>query len=258
MHYSNTRSRAGLVALVFTLIISLVAAAPIRAAYSEPSSSSTLSPLQVSNPSLNGQVGISEISLSGRMSTLPTATRTLTRRHISTDMDDQLVRRSVGSKIKAAFRKAGKAIKHGFQKLGKGIVTAAKKVGKFIKKTGAKIIKFGMKVLESVGDVVGKVVGFIPGLKPLGKAIEGVSKVAGVISDHIHTHLSKALEKGMRVMEKANKILRFVPRRRDLSEEEAFQHQDISDAYYFEERDDITLENRGESYFEANERDVYY
>ena len=125
MHYSNIGSRAGLVALVFALIISLVSAMPIPAAGYE---SSTLSPS--SNPSLNGLPEVDtanlKILLSGRMSTLPTATRALARRvrcllvfhllagiyrawliflqqDISTNMDDQLVRRSVGSKIHAAF-----------------------------------------------------------------------------------------------------------------------------------------------------------
>ena len=72
-------SRAGLVALLFTLIISLVSAAPIP----ESISSSTSSPRNVSN--LNGQAGQdriqldtagnSDILLKGRMSTLPLATR---------------------------------------------------------------------------------------------------------------------------------------------------------------------------------------
>ena len=60
----------------------------------------------------------------------------------------------------------------------------------------------------------------------------------------------------MNVMNKANKIMDYIPRRRDL-EENAFQQRDIGEAYYFEERDDFVLENREESYFEANERDIY-
>ena len=127
MHYSNIGSRAGLVALVFALIIPLVSAIPIPAAGYV---SSTLS--SSSNPSLNGLPEVDTVNLnlkillSGRMSTLPTATRALARRvryllvfhllagiywasliflqqDISTNMDDQLVRRSVGSKIHAAF-----------------------------------------------------------------------------------------------------------------------------------------------------------
>lgn len=127
-----------------------------------------------------------------------------------------------------------------------------------MKTTGAKIAKFGLKVVESVGEVVGKVVGFIPGIgKPLDRAIEGVSKVAGVISDHIHVKLPGKLQKGMDVMNKADKIMGYIPRRRDLSEEEVFQQRDIGEAYYFEERDDISLENRDEPYFEADARDFY-
>ena len=129
-----------------------------------------------------------------------------------------------------------------------------------MKTTGAKIAKFGLKVAQSVGTVVGKVAGFIPAIgKPIGRAIEGVSKVAGVISDKIHAKLSNKLEKGMKVMNKANKVMGFIPRRRDLSEEEeAFQQRDISEPYYLEERDDFELEDRDDSYFEAIERDDIY
>jgi phage-related protein len=171
-------------------------------------------------------------------------------------LDDQLVRRSVGSKIKQAFEKAGSAIKKGFQKVGAGIksvaekvktgvVTAAKKVGTFMKTTGAKVAKFGLKVVESVGEAVGHVASFIPEIgKPIQQAIHGISKVAGVISDHIHAKLSDKLQKGMNVMNKADQVMSYMPRRRDLSEEEeAFQQRDISEAYYLEERDDIALEN---------------
>ena len=138
------------------------------------------------------------------------------------------------------------------------IILAAKKVWGFVKTTGAKVAKFGLKVVESVGEVVGKVASFIPGIgKPIQQAIHGVSKVAGVISDHIHVKLSKKLEKGMKIMNKADTIMGFIPRRRDFSEEESFQQRDISEAYHFEERDDIALENREESYFEAYKRDIY-
>jgi len=203
------------------------------------------------------------------MSTLPAATRALTRRLTSTDIDDQLVRRSVGSKIKAAFQKAGSAIKHGFekagsaiksvaQKVGSGIKTAAQKVGHFVQTTGAKVVKFGAKVVQSVGEAIGTVASFIPEVgKPIQQAIHGISKVAGVVSDSIHAKLSSKLQKGMNIMNKATQIMGYIPRRRDLSEEEDFQQRDISDAYYFEERDDIALDNREESYFEAIERDIY-
>ena len=127
-----------------------------------------------------------------------------------------------------------------------------------MKTTGAKIAKFGLKVVQSVDEVAGKVVGFIPGIgKPLGKVIEAEGKVAGMISDHIHVKLPGNLQKGMNIMNKADKIMDYIPRRREFSEEEAFQQRDISEAYHFEERDDIALENREEPYFEANERDIY-
>jgi hypothetical protein len=146
----------------------------------------------------------------------------------------------------------------GFHILTSIIILAAKKVWHFVKTTGAKIAKFGLKVIESVGEVAGKVIGFIPGIgKPIQYALHGLSKVAGVLSDKIHVKLPPKLEKGMKVMDKADKIMSYIPRRRDLSEEEAFQQRDISEAYYFEERDDIALENRDESYFEANERNIY-
>ena len=99
-----------------------------------------------------------------------------------------------------------------------------------------------------MGKVVGKVVSFIPGIgKPIDRAIEGVSKVAGVISDHIHVKLPGKLQKGMDVMNKADKIMDYIPRRREFSEEEDFQQRDIGEAYDFEERDDIALEKREES-----------
>jgi len=247
MHYSNIRSRAGLVALVFVLVISLVSAIPIPAAGSKLSS--TLSPS--SDPSLNGlpEVDTAKIPLSGRMmSTLPGANRAFARRDISTNIDDQLVRRSVGSKIKAGFKKFGSDIKH-----------AVTKVGNFVKKEGAAVAKFGLKVVQSVGEVVGHVASFIPAIgKPIQQAIHGVSEVAGFASDHIKAKLSSKLQKGMKVMDKADTVMGYIPRRRDFSEEEAFLQRDIGEEY-FEERDidDIALENREESYFELYERDIY-
>ena len=139
------------------------------------------------------------------------------------------------------------------------IILAAQKVGKFMKTTGAKIAKFGLKVVESVGEVVGKVAGFIPGIgKPIDRAIEGISKVAGVISDHIHVKLPGKLQKGMDIMNKADTIMGYIPRRREFLDED-FQQRDFGESYYLEERDDsdFALENREESYFEAYERDIY-
>jgi hypothetical protein len=141
------------------------------------------------------------------------------------------------------------------------ITLAAKKVGNFAKTTGAKVAKFGLKVAQSVGEVAGHIASFIPAIgKPIQAAIHGASAVAGVVSDHIHAKLSPKLQKGMKVMNKANKVMSYIPRRRELSEEEAFQQRDINEASYLEERDDydIALENReDDSYFEAYERDIY-
>ena len=80
-----------------------------------------------------------------------------------------------------------------------------------------------------------------------------------MVSDHIHAKLSAKLQKGMNVMNKADKVMSYIPRRRELSEEEDFQQRDISEANHLEERDDYdtALENREESYFEAYERDIY-
>ena len=89
-----------------------------------------------------------------------------------------------------------------------------------MKTTGAKVAKFGLKVVESVGEAAGKVASFIPGVgKPIDRAIEGVSKLAGVASDHIHVKLSKKLQKGMNVMNKADQIMDHIPRRREFSED---------------------------------------
>lgn len=112
--YSDIHSRAGLAALLFALIISLVSAAPVPATGSRLSS--TLSPRSVTTHQFDG----SEIDYRGRMSTLLLATRLalqvrcsyllclldlayLLQEDILVD-DDQLVRRaSVGTKIKEAF-----------------------------------------------------------------------------------------------------------------------------------------------------------
>jgi hypothetical protein len=110
-----------------------------------------------------------------------------------------------------------------------------------------------------VGEVVGKVAAFIPGIgKPIQQAIHGVTKVAGVVSDRIHVKLSRKLEKGMKVMEKADKIMDYIPRRREFSEEEGFEQRDIDEAYLFEERDDYELENRDELEESYYERDIIY
>ena len=120
-------SRAGLFALLFTLIISLVSAFPIP-----ESESPTLS--SRSTPNLNGQdrpieldtgarTRNPDILLRGRMSTLPLATKlnrrvcyrpfplllfsciylTFVQQQFPTDTDEQLVPRSFGDKIKNAY-----------------------------------------------------------------------------------------------------------------------------------------------------------
>jgi hypothetical protein len=106
-----------------------------------------------------------------------------------------------------------------------------------------------------VGEVVGKVASFIPAVgKPVQQAIHAATKIAGVISDHIPAKLPPNLQKGMDVMEKADKIMDYIPRQ--FSEEEGFEQRDIDEAYLFEERDDYELENRDEeSYYE---RDIIY
>jgi len=215
-----------------------------------------------SDLSLNGlpEVDAAKISLSGRISTVPATTRVLARRDISTNIDDQLVRRSVGSKIKAAFQKVGAGIKKAADTVGHGIKIAATRVGTFVKKEGAAVAKFGLKVVQSVGEVVGHVASLIPAIgKPIQQAIHGVSEVAGFVSDHIKAKLSSKLEKGMNVMNKADKVMSYIPRRREFLEEDAFLQRDIGEAY-FEERDiddSFALENREESYFEVYERDIY-
>lgn len=108
------------------------------------------------------------------------------------------------------------------------MVPAAKAVGKFVKTTGAKIAKFGLKVVGAVAGVAAKAVGMIPGMgKIAGKALEGVSKAANIASDKIHVNLGSKLEKGMKIMDKAENVMKLIPTRRDLSEVEAFQRRGI-------------------------------
>ena len=128
-----------------------------------------------------------------------------------------------------------------------------------MKTTGAQAAKFGLKVVQTVGEAAGKVVSFVPGVgKPVDMALEGVSKVAGFASDHINVKLPGKLQTGMNVMNTADQIMDYIPRRREISDEGDFQERDIGEAYYFEERDDVALENREESYFDADERDIYH
>jgi len=133
-------------------------------------------------------------------------------KHVAQKVGDGIkkVAEKVGTGIKNAAEKVGTGIKKVAEKIGTGVKTAAKKVWHFVKTTGATIAKFGLKVVQSVGEVVAKVASFIPEVgKPIEKAIDGISKVAGVVSDHIHAKLSTALQKGMKVMNKADKIMSY-------------------------------------------------
>ena len=130
---------------------------------------------------------------------------------------------------------------------------AAQKVGDFAKTTGAKIAKFGLKVYSTATQVAAKVAGFIPEIGTgVGKVLSGVSKAAGVVSDKIHANLGSKLEKGMNVMNKAQKVMGFIPTRRELSLDEDLDllGRDIdSDGYY--------LERREEFYSDVDVRDTY-
>ena len=137
-------------------------------------------------------------------------------------------------------------------------ILATTNVRHFIKTNGPQDAKFGLKAVQTVGEAGGKVAAFVPGVGlPVDLAIEGVSTVAGEVSDNINVKLPSKMQTGMDVMNKANQIMDYIPRRREYSDEEAFQQRDISEAHYFEERDDVALESRDEPYFELNERDIW-
>jgi len=148
------------------------------------------------------------------LSRAPAAMRALARRNTDTD-DVQLVRRTnifkkIENGIKSVAHKVGEGIKNVADKVVTGVKTAAHAVDHFVQTTGAKVAKFGLKVVQTVGEVVAKASSFIPDVgKPIEKAIDGVSKVAGVVSDHIHATLSTALQKGMKVMNKANQVMSY-------------------------------------------------
>jgi len=249
--YSILPSRAGLAALAFVLIISLVSAVPIPLS---ASLSSTLSSHfsnnhneQIHHDTIN--ILRPQISLNGPISMVPgTISGGLTVNNTPIGVDNHLVRRNLFSSIRAGFRKVGHAIAHVAQKVGAGIKRVAQNVGSGIKTVAQKVgsgihtvvkkagtfvrhaagaAKFGLKVLASVTEAASKVAGFIPGFgKPLGKVLEGVSKASNIISDKIHAHLNGKLEEGMEIMNKADKIMGYIPRRRDLSAEDGFQQWD--------------------------------
>ena len=85
-----------------------------------------------------------------------------------------------------------------------------------MKHTAAKVVKFGLKVASGVQQLAGTVAGFIPGGKPIGKALQAESKVTGLISNKIHANLGKKLDKGVNVINKAQKVMGYMGRR-DLS-----------------------------------------
>lgn len=104
----------------------------------------------------------------------------------------------------------------------KNDIVVAKQARTFIKHA-AGATKFGLQVTATVTEAAGKVAGFFPGFgKIAGKGLEGVSKGANMISNKIPAHLSGKMEAGMEFMNKADKIMRYIPRRRDLSAEDSF------------------------------------
>jgi hypothetical protein len=267
--YSNIRSRAGLVALIFVLIISLASAVPIPT-QAGLSSTSFARRARDGKDLIQRDIGqIAHISRNTPISIVSATTGAITSSNVPVEVDTHpLVRRNfikklfhkigsgikhVAEKIGHGIKKAAQAVGHGIkkaaQKVGKGIKTAAKKVGGFVKHTLGKVAKFGLKIVSVAQELAGKVVGFIPGIgKPLGKVLEGASKVTGFISDKIHANLGKKLEKGMKVMNKADKVMGYIPR--NFEDEGDFQERGIGAAYdYFEGRDYILLEGREDPYF---------
>jgi hypothetical protein len=225
--YSNAPSgaRAGLVVLIFALIISFVSAAPIPVSVSQSGLSSNQDLIHGDTPK------VPAVPVNGPISTVSVTARAFTVNNTPVEFDNHLVRRSIGSKIKAAFQRFGRTLKRGFQKIGAGIkkvaqkighgiVTAAKKVGTFVKKTAGKIAKFGLKILATAAEIGGKIIGFIPGGKIIGKALDGAAKGLDIASDKIHANLGSKLEKGMKVMDKIGKITSYIPR--ELSAEDGF------------------------------------
>jgi len=103
-------------------------------------------------------------------------------------------------------------IRHAFHKVGEGISHAVHAVGHFIKTTGAKIAKVGLKIVATVQKVAAKVVGWLPGIgKPLGKIMEGESEGLNKASDAIHAHIGGKLGQAMHRMDKAQKIVGYIP-----------------------------------------------
>ncbi|KAF5324281.1 hypothetical protein D9619_011214 [Psilocybe cf. subviscida] len=130
---------------------------------------------------------------------------------------------SVAAKIRGAFHKVGEGIKH-----------AAQKVGHFVKTTGAKIAKVGLKIVATAQKIASKAVGWLPGIgKPLGKIMEGESKGLNKASDAIHAHIGGKLGQAMHRMDKAQKVVGYIPRSYI---PETFEERDFDDFEEFVER----------------------
>jgi len=193
MYSNNMRSQAGLrvIALIIILIISLASAAPVPYPHNIQRDSTGIATAQSNHhPLISTHSVTTGVITSGNKDFI--------------EEDNRLVRRGVGAKIKKAFQNVGAKIKS------------------FVKNTAGKVAKFGLKVVSTIQNAASKVANFIPGVgKIIGKGLEAESKVTGLISDKIHANLGKKLEKGMKVMNTANKVMKFVPRH----EEGAFQRR---------------------------------
>ncbi|KAF8171541.1 hypothetical protein BJ912DRAFT_1147186 [Pholiota molesta] len=111
-----------------------------------------------------------------------------------------------GQKVKHGFRKQarrsrakfGQKVKQGFQKAGQVLKKGFQKVGAWIKTTGAKIAKVGLKILSTVQKVLSKV-------------MDGESAGLNALSDRIHVDVGGKLGKAMEGMDKARKIVGYIP-----------------------------------------------
>jgi hypothetical protein len=109
---------------------------------------------------------------------------------------------SIAAKIRGAFHKVKEGLSH-----------AVHAVGHFIKTTGAKIAKVGLKIVATAQKIAAKVVGWLPGIgKPLGKIMEGESEGLNKASDAIHAHIGGKLGQAMHRMDKAQKVVGYIPR----------------------------------------------
>jgi gas vesicle protein len=107
-------------------------------------------------------------------------------------------RKSIGAKIRDAFKKVGNGIKKGFQKVGQGIKHVAKKIGNGIK-TAAKKVGNGIKhVAKKIGN----------GIKTAAKKVgNGIKHVAKKVGNGIK-HVAKKIGHGIKTA--AKKVGHFV------------------------------------------------